>query len=274
MNQPTPTSNGNIFFKSAWLHPSRLLTLLVLVVSLSATYLLWKYEQQNARQELQAEFDFRVRVATSRIELRMQAYEQVLRGVAGLFTHASSVTRQEFRNYFDRLHLEDNYPGFQGLAFLPIVPADQINRHIAAIRKEGFSEYAIKPEGRREIYAPVVYIEPFSGRNLQAFGHDPYSDPVRRIAMETARDHNHAAISGKIKQLQESEHNVQSGFMMYLPIYNNGAPHESLADRRTNIAGWVSAPFRMNDLCPDSSTHNLRSSILKSMMTRQCLNTH
>ena len=235
---------------SAWLHPSRILTLLVLIISLSTTFLLWKHESYNAQLELQADFDFRVRIANGRIEQRMQAYEQVLRGVAGLFTHASSVTRQEFRNYFDRLHLEENYPGFQGLAFLPIVPPDQLSRHIAAIRKEGFPGYAINPEGMREIYTPVTYIEPFTGRNLKAFGHDPYSDPVRRAAMETARDHNHAAISGKVRLVQETENSAQPGFLMYLPIYKNGAPHDSLADRRANIVGWVSAPFRMDDLMP------------------------
>ncbi|MFA5825620.1 MAG: CHASE domain-containing protein [Gallionellaceae bacterium] len=250
MSKSAKKQAGAIFPASAWLHPSRLLTLLVLVFSLFATYLLWKHENRNAQLELQADFGFRVRVANSRIEQRMQAYEQVLRGVAGLFTHARSVTRQEFRNYFDRLHLEENYPGFQGLAFLPIVPRDQINRHIVAVHKEGYPGYSIKPEGKREIYTPVVYIEPFTGRNLRAFGHDPYSDPVRRAAMETARDHNHAAISGKVKLVQESEHNIQAGFMMYLPIYNNGAPHDSLADRRANIVGWVSAPFRMEDLMP------------------------
>ena len=232
----------------AWSRPVRWLPWLVLAVSLAITYQLWKYEQHNAEQELQSEFDFRVREANSRIEQRMQAYEQVLRGIAGLFTHDSNVTRQEFRNYFDRLYLEESYPGIQGLAFLRIVPQAQRDRHIVAIRKEGYPEYSIKPEGKREIYAPIVYIEPFTGRNLRAFGYDTYTEPTLRAAMEMARDKYLTAISGKVKLVQEAGRNLQVGFVMYMPIYANGAPHDTLVDRRANVIGWVAAPFRMGDL--------------------------
>ncbi len=246
-NQASAELTATSHAASAW---SRRLPWVVFGICLLATFLLWRYEQHNAEQELRTEFDFRVRVANSRIEQRMQAYEQVLRGVAGLFTHASNVSRQEFHNYFERLHLEENYPGIQGLTFSRIVPLAQKDRHIAALHAEGFREYDLMPPGKRESYAPVVYVEPFSGRNLRAFGHDPYADPVRRAAMERARDLDQASISGKVRLVQETERDVQAGFVMYLPIYNNAAPHESLADRRANIVGWVAAPFRMGDLMP------------------------
>ena len=48
--------------------------------------------------------------------------------------------------------------------------------------------------------------------------------------------------------MQENDQDVQSGFLMYLPVYRNGSSHETVADRRANIIGWVYAPFRMNDL--------------------------
>ena len=48
--------------------------------------------------------------------------------------------------------------------------------------------------------------------------------------------------------MQETEEHVQAGFLMYLPVYKNGAARDTLADRRANIIGWVYSPFRMNDL--------------------------
>ena len=238
----------NHSYTRAWSHHARWLPWFILATALSVTFLLWENERHSADQKLQAEFNSRVRETKISIEHRMLAYTQVLRGLAGLFSHDNNVTRLQFHNYFDRLNLDNNYPGIQGVAFLRIVPLAQKDRHIAAIRKEGYPEYAIKPEGMREIYTPVIYIEPFSGRNLRAFGHDPYSDPIRRSAMERARDTNHATISGKVKLVQETNPNGQAGFMMYLPIYKNGAPHNTLNERRTNLIGWVSAPFRMGDL--------------------------
>ncbi|TAJ78181.1 MAG: diguanylate cyclase [Gallionellaceae bacterium] len=110
---------------SAWSCPARWLPWIVFGACLLATYQLWRYGRRNAEQELRTESDFRVRVVASRIEQCMQAYAQVLRGEGGLFTHAGSVTRQKFRNYFERLPLEENYPSIQGLVFLRIVPRAQ-----------------------------------------------------------------------------------------------------------------------------------------------------
>ncbi len=129
-------------------------------------------------------------------------------------------------------------------------PAEK-NKHIAAIRKEKFSEdvplYSIKPDGKRDTYTSIIYLEPFTGRNLRAFGYDMYSEPVRRSAMEQARDSGKASISGKVRLLQETEQAARAGFLMYLPVSKNSMPHDTVAERRANILGWVYAPFRMND---------------------------
>ena len=56
--------------------------------------------------------------------------------------------------------------------------------------------------------------------------------------------------AGKVRLLMEmeSDKHAQAGFLMYLPIYKNGAPLDTLAERRANIVGWVYAPFRMDNL--------------------------
>jgi PAS domain S-box-containing protein len=55
-------------------------------------------------------------------------------------------------------------------------------------------------------------------------------------------------VSGKVRLVQESKVAAQSGFLMYLPIYKNGAAHRDVDERRLNITGWVLAPFRMGNL--------------------------
>ncbi|MBI1887516.1 MAG: CHASE domain-containing protein [Nitrosomonadales bacterium] len=159
------------------------------------------------------------------------------------------------------MRLEENYPGIRGIGFALIVPPQQKQQHIDAIRKQGFPDYTIHPEGAREIYTSVIYLEPFDERNRRAFGYDMFSDMahprpgdsglgVRRAAMERARDSGKAVISGKVRLLMEMETDkrVQAGFLMYLPVYRNGAPLDTLDERRANIVGWVYAPFRMDDL--------------------------
>ena len=245
----------------------RFLPVLVLAISLIVTHQLWRNAQQDCLQHLQADFDFRVREAATHVEQRMANYEQVLRGAKGLFAASVSVERDEFREYAHALRLAENYPGIQGIGFALIVPPQQRAQHIDAIRKQGFPAYTIHPEGEREIYTSVMYLEPFDERNQRAFGYDMYSDleiprdgdsapGLRRAAMERARDSGKAAISGKavisgkVRLLMEMEtdKHAQAGFLMYLPIYKNGASLDTLAERRANIAGWVYAPFRMDNL--------------------------
>ena len=242
---PAAIRRGGLFWM-AWLFPW-----LILAVSLTMTYQLKTGIEENAFQEKKAYFDFLVREAKSRIEQRMLAYEQVLRGAQGLFISSARVGREDFRAYVNALRLEENYPGIQGVGFSLIVPKAEKDRHVAAIRKEGFPEYTIVPKGERDIYTSIIYLEPFTGRNLRAFGYDMYSEPIRRVAMVEARDLGKASLSGKVKLVQETDEHVQSGFLMYLPVFKRNAPQETIQDRRGNIIGWVYAPFRMDDLMTD-----------------------
>lgn len=236
-------------FLARQFRPSRSLPLLVLGFSLAMTWLLWSAERQQTAKELQDYFNFRVRQAHLLTEQRVLAQEQVLRGVQGLFAASGKVERKEFHDYISSLHLDENYPGIQGVGFSMIVPPVEKNRHITSVRKEsGHPGYLIRPEGERDFYTSIVYLEPFSGLNLRAFGYDMYSETVRRAAMELARDSGRASLSGKVKLVQETGKNVQAGFLMYLPVYRSGAPQGTVQERRNSIIGWVYSPFRMNDL--------------------------
>ena len=229
---------------------SKSLPWLVLAASLVVTYVVWQSERQNAMQDLQIDFDFRVRETHSRIDERMKAYEQILRGTDAVFMASNSVTHQEFRTYVELLHLENNYPGSQGIGYAPIVHPAQQDKHITVMRAVGFPSYAIKPDGRRDTYAPVSYIEPFAGNNRQTMGYDMYSDPVRRAAMELARDTGQAVNTRKVLLPLDADEDplMQGGFLMFLPVYQKGAPLATMAERRAGIIGWVFAPFRMADL--------------------------
>ncbi len=229
--------------KSILLWPS-----MVLLLSLSSTYGVWKYAEQEASDKLQDHFDFRVMETIKLIEYRIETYIQVMRGVRGLFKSSKNVTREEFHLYISSLSLDKYYPGIQGVGYSLIVPNEQKDQHIANLRNQGFPKYMIHPKGNRDLFSSIIYLEPFSDRNLRAFGYDMFSEPTRKIAMERSRDFNEVAISGKVKLVQETEEEVQAGFLMYLPFYKKSMPHGTLTERRTNIIGWIYSVFRMNDL--------------------------
>ena len=227
-----------------WCRAVLFLPLLVLAITLAVTYLLWQAEQENAVKDLQIDFDFRVREANARIERRIISYEQILRGVGAFVISSRNVTREGFSGYLEALHLEDNYPGSYNIGFARVVPDAQM----AAMRKEGESR-----SGDRKITTSVAYLEPRLDVEQFSLGSDLYVDPVRRAAMEQARDTGHVANSGKVLlPLNASEEKpMQRGFTMFLPIYKTGARHATLAERRANLIGWVYASFRALDLMSD-----------------------
>ncbi|MDH3209935.1 MAG: CHASE domain-containing protein [Burkholderiaceae bacterium] len=224
------------------------LPVMVLLLGLGGTYIVWNNASRDATRLRQAEFEFRVDEIIGSIGNRFLAHEQILRGVAGLFRASNEVDRSQFRAYAAELKLDHAYPGIQSIGYAVRIPAEGLKSHIEQVRGEGFPEYDIWPADLRETYSSLVYIEPFSGRNLRAFGFDMFTEPTRRAAMERARDHNASAISGRVELAQEDGIDVQPGFVMYLPVYPNRLPHATLADRRAHIAGWVGASFRMKDL--------------------------
>ena len=226
----------------------RFLPLLLLCIFLFVTYQLWNSALREADEVLQDDFNAQVQEVKNKIEIRMQNYEHLLRGVQGLFAASAKVERGEFHSYANEIGLDVNYPGMQSLGFTLLIAKQDKLKHIASIQKKGYRHYSIRPEGHRDIYTSVLYIEPMVGRNLQALGIDSYADPVRRLPMEQARDTGKSVISGKLKLVQETDEQVQSGFMMWVPIYKNGAAHNTLPERRANLVGWVTASFRMEDL--------------------------
>ncbi len=224
-----------------------LLPWLILVVTLGITWFAWDHERQTTRTALSSQFDFALRETVSRVEQRVQGYEQMLRGVQSLFATTHLNNRVAVHNYVDTLQLDANFSGIQAIGIVAWVPAQRRLSHQTSMRAVGFPDYAIAPDGLREVYAPIVQREPYVGRNRAPVGSDIWLDPVRRQALEKARDSGMAAISGKVQLKVDTEAGAPPGFIMYLPIYAQGQAHDSVAQRRAHLIGWVYTSFRMND---------------------------
>ncbi|MDP2367455.1 diguanylate cyclase domain-containing protein [Rhodoferax sp.] len=183
--------------------------LLVLTGTLALTWLVWDHERESARKALRTQFDFALRESVSRVDQRMAAYEQLLRGVQGLFAATGALDRIALRAYVDTLKLDANFSGIQDIG--------------------------------------VIQREPEIARALAPLGFDTWTEPVRRRAMERARDSGMAALSGKVRLAVDPATNATPGFILFLPVFQTGQPRGSVAQRRTHLVGWVYASFHMSD---------------------------
>lgn len=231
----------------------RLLPYGVLLTCLCLTACVWVLSNHWSDKRALLRYKNRTGDMVTAITQRLERNAVVLYGCEALFDAFGDVTRNQWRTYVEHLAIQDVFPGIQGIGFAEYVPQSELDRHISRIRAEGFSDYTVWPLGIRSEYTSIVFLEPFDGRNRKAFGYDMFSEPVRRTAMERARDTATVSMSGKVSLVQETDEDAQAGFLMYLPVCREDLrPVTSETDRvekrRRNIRGYVYTPIRINDL--------------------------
>ena len=227
---------------------------IILCISLIVNILAWHLSSSYIEKRSQEKFDFKAKEITQAIHDQMLTYEQVLRGAVAYTDSSDEVTRAQWKNFIEKIDIEKNWPGIQGIGYsVPVKPED-LEEHIAQIRAEGFPDFTVKPEGKRDLYSSIIYLEPFDWRNKRAFGYDMWSNEMRRQAMKRAIETGEASASGLITLVQETDTDIQKGFLVYLPVYEKGAVLNTVEDRRKNFKCWVYAAFRTGDLMKGITT--------------------
>ena len=61
-------------------------------------------------------------------------------------------------------------------------------------------------------------------------------------------------LPGKSRWSVDVGPDAKPAFILYLPIYTRGQPHDSVAERRAHLAGWVFASFRSPRASSQAST--------------------
>ncbi len=234
-----------------------IIPLLLLLVSLAASIFAWKQQENILETANHTRFEREVERTITAISYRMEIYQNVLRGAQGLFNGSLDVNREEWRQYTAALEVEQRYPGIRGLGYSAYVPGSQLAAFEAQTRQDGAPAYKVFPEGPREDYIAVKYIEPLKGTNFEP-GFDLGTRPVRQAAL-LARDSGQPALSGKILQTSQEEY---SGVYMFMPVYRALFTGVTVEQRRANLQGWVYAPIYTEELMkgilgPDSPDYNL-----------------
>jgi len=219
----------------------------ILIIALTFTALYTYQTKQLVDQNAKKDFSFKCNEISGSVHARLHAHAALLRTGAALIEISDTVTREDWERFIAHQKIDKNLPGVQGVGYAMIVPDAQLEKHELHIRKSGFPNYKIWPVGKREIYTSIIYLEPFSDRNLNAFGYDMFSEPIRHEAMQKACDSNIASLSGRVLLVQETNTNVQAGTLMYVPVYHAGMPVNTVTERRRAIKGWSYSPFRMTD---------------------------
>ena len=162
------------------------------------------------------------------IETQFTAQDAFIDGVGAFFsTRILHVTQDNFKEYV--AHGLTRYPMIQGISWLSYLRPEQLQSYILAqqnrypnfdVRAIGSNERLV-PDGIRQFYTPVTFIEPFDV-NLKALGVDISSNPVRLEAIEKAISGNKMVSSAPIKLVQSQENKIGILLLKYIPFSKNG----------------------------------------------------
>ena len=244
--KPNPVKYKYLFpasiFKNSWR------ALFILVVGLCLTALATFYAQRKVESDAKQEFALNCNEIKIKTVNRLRTCAQLLQTGSAFFAASDTVTCEQWRLFNQNSKYEKILPGIKGLGYSMLVTNNQLKQYITNVRKEGFPNYKIWPEVENELYTPVIYIEPFVGRNRLVPGYNGFSDSTRRKAMEISRDSDFATLSGKVILVQNEENDRQSGVVMFVPVYHKGMAVKTVEQRRAAIKGWVYSSYHLNDL--------------------------
>ena len=215
---------------------------IALGISIGVTTIIWFTILDLDKQSQELEFIALSDKMATQIQGKLQTHEQVLMGFQGLFAASTEVTPNEFTNFFNIQKITSRFPDNQGVGFIEYISGEKEKIEFYEKLEKYDLEFTIYPEGTRSIYYPVTYLEPPDFRNMRALGYDVYSEDIRRQSVDRAISTGQTTITGKITLVQETDDDIQNGFLMLMPVYG--------FDESTNqvqLEGFVYSVFRMND---------------------------
>jgi signal transduction histidine kinase len=231
----------------------------VLLISLLLTVLAWYYVRQSVDAQNRARFDEATQAVESVILRRVNRNLDTMYGARGLFLVSDSVEREEWDGYVKIVSgIEPERfwwrSGFQSLGFARYVRPDEREAYSREAREEGVRDLWPKPSGERSAYFPLELVAPSNEANRRMIGYDAYSDPAHRSAMNRARDTDSPEVTRMDYVLTEAPPNSEEdltpakGFVVYLPVYQEGEPTDTVAERRRALRGFIVGTFKADEL--------------------------
>ncbi len=228
---------------------------LILAFTLVAAFFVFTNTWERDLAKL--EFERRTDRVTHQLKENFDNDIDVLRSLEAFYASSVRVRRQDFHTFVARWLSQ--HPGIRTLSWNPRVPDSERATYEQAARQDGLNNFQILEQGpqgqliragRRAEYFPVYYFESRGGIK-RSLGFDVAFDPVRREALDRARDTGKPAASDRITLIKDTL--GEPSFLVFLPIYRSRA-EDDVAERRRNLQGYVSGAFRVREIINNALT--------------------
>lgn len=146
----------------------------IALVGFAISYGVMRLLDDSLHAKRQMEFDKAVNSVVARLEQGTTTYENVLHNLDALYRNSVQVVRDVFELY-STVPAESN-PAIRSIGYANLVSEAELGEFVFYARSERYYNYRIHPEGKRALYAPVLYLVPYPKQSAMV-GYDLLSRP-------------------------------------------------------------------------------------------------
>jgi len=211
-------------------------------LSVASCAIAWKWENNQMKLQFQQQVD---NLATT-LQRQIDEYSYIALSVSALYAASPEVTPKSYEAFTQ--HLLWRYSGISTLGWIKPVSAAQRQAYEARMKRSGFPDFYIyeqSPTGEKvkSGWHPGYYPITFSPHR-EVVGFDINSDPLRKAALEKARDTGKLTVTGRLESLT----NHQTSLAMLLAVYHKGAAKEILQTGRQSFYGAIIGVYSLADI--------------------------
>lgn len=226
-------------------------TILICFAGFIITFLAYStyksFESQQRLQQIQSNNQKQL----SRLKRQFSDDIHALDLLKTFYDSSTFIDREEFKQF--AVTLLNFNPAIQALEWVPKILDNEREEYKQKAIKDGFENYEIvEPgpdgqmvvSGKREVYYPVYYVEPYKGNEI-ILGLDPPEHKSRIAAIKKATETGKTVATPSMILTQETKQ--QKGVLIFSPVYHNRAIPDSIEERHTKLKGFILMALRVGD---------------------------
>ena len=236
----------------------------VCMASLLVSVTLYIRASESEESRLREQFLAQAEDRTALLQKIIDRDIGIVEGLGSLYDASNLVEEHEFRRFVSKqieLHKD-----IQALEWAPRV-AHEERAAFEAEQQRLRPDFQIReidargeavPAAERPEYFPITLFEPVAGNEIVLGLDTAYLDKTRN-ALVQARDTGELSAVGGIRLAQER--GTQKGMLIYRPVYRQGAPMETVAQRRKALSGLAIGVFHIGTIVADTLNGQARIGI-------------
>mgnify|MGYP001247245269 CR=1 FL=1 len=180
------------------------------------------------------------------IQNMFNSYEQIVWSEVGR-VNSAPIDRGSWARFVNTYDLPKNYSAISRLAVTRIVRPDEREAYLAQLVEQYGQPIEILSDATDRDVNILAYSAPEQPTTINNIGFDIWTDEKRRLATQRATDTGDVAMTDQVELLQNArigQKEDTKAFIIYAPYYQEGAPLDTVEQRRAAVEGHVFASFQ------------------------------